>query len=53
MSAMCGMEVPWQFVHEIGVHDADIASQVSTILAPEAHKPRVVIRPEWYYRGGP
>ncbi|MCC6561014.1 MAG: DUF4433 domain-containing protein [Xanthomonadales bacterium] len=41
--------VPWTAISQIGVIDATIASQVSTLLASAAHCPDVVVQPQWYY----
>ncbi len=40
---------PWQLVTRIGVHSRAIAQQVANALPAGGHRPRVEIRPEWYY----
>ena len=40
---------PWQLVTRIGVHSRAIAQQVAHALPAGGHRPRVEIRPEWYY----
>ena len=40
---------PWELIRRIGVLSQQIHGQVITALRPVAHKPLVVIKPEWYY----
>jgi ssDNA thymidine ADP-ribosyltransferase DarT-like protein len=40
---------PWTFVERIGVHSPGIAPRVSTAMHGATHRPRVEVRPEWYY----
>lgn len=40
---------PWQLIDEIGVYTQEIYDQVREILEQAEHKPRVEIRPKWYY----
>jgi hypothetical protein len=41
--------VPWRAIEGIGVLNPSIAAEVSEILLRNAHRPTVVIKPEWYY----
>ena len=40
---------PWGLVERIGIHSQPITQQVYAALNSATHKPRVEIRPEWYY----
>lgn len=40
---------PWSAIAEIGVISERIAGVVQTALLPATHKPKVVVRPDWYY----
>ena len=41
----------WQLILEIGVLNAVAGSRVEALMDefPDRHRPRVVVRPEWYY----
>ena len=41
----------WRLISEIGVLDAVAGNRVEALLDgfPDRHRPRVVVRPEWYY----
>jgi hypothetical protein len=41
--------VPWTMVQGIGVMGAGCEAKVDAILAGVSYKPRVVVRPNWYY----
>lgn len=41
--------LPWTAISQIGVIDATIAEQVSVLMASAAHRPNVVVQPQWYY----
>ncbi len=40
---------PWHLVRRIGVHSAPMVSRVNSALSGVPHRPRVEVRPEWYY----
>lgn len=40
---------PWNAIKEIGVIDEAVAAIVRTALATTEHKPKVVVRRDWYY----
>lgn len=40
---------PWSLVERIGVQTAPIAQQVADIIRNADHRPRIEIRPDWYY----
>lgn len=42
-------QFPWTLVERIGVHSRTVAQQVADILGDARHRPRVEIRPDWYY----
>jgi hypothetical protein len=42
-------QFPWELVTRIGVHSRSIYTKVAAELQATAHKPNVVIKPEWYY----
>jgi hypothetical protein len=42
--------LPWKYVEEIGVINAQIKTQVENALSGSTHKPTVRIQPTWYYR---
>jgi len=42
-------QFPWDLVSRIGVLSRQVYGQVSVALQAAAHKPRVEIRPDWYY----
>lgn len=42
-------QFPWELVSRIGVRSQQGYSQVTTALQAAAHKPRIGIKPEWYY----
>lgn len=39
----------WVLVERIGVHSSSVGQQVANILGNTGHRPRVEIRPDWYY----
>ncbi|GAB3662184.1 toxin-antitoxin system toxin DarT [Actinocorallia lasiicapitis] len=41
--------LPWSLIGEIGVIDHLIAGQARELLGDAAHRPPVIVRPEWYY----
>ena len=45
------LNVPWQYINEIGVRLISIQQKVENILdqASVIHRPRITIHPEWYY----
>ena len=42
-------QFPWELVERIGVRSPQVYDQVARVLKDAEHKPRVEIRPEWYY----
>jgi hypothetical protein len=40
---------PWRLVERIGVRSQAIYQQVSNQLSGLEHRPRLELRPEWYY----
>lgn len=40
---------PWELVRTIGVYSSDIADMAGKVLDGAAHKPRVIVKREWYY----
>lgn len=42
-------QFPWELVSRIGVISRQISDQVNTALQAAAHKPRIEIKPDWYY----
>ncbi|MEX2648954.1 MAG: DUF4433 domain-containing protein [Alphaproteobacteria bacterium] len=40
---------PWTLVRRIGVRSREAYDRVHVALNPASHRPRVEIRPEWYY----
>jgi hypothetical protein len=40
---------PWELVTRIGVRSQGVHDQVVAVLRAAANKPRVVIKPDWYY----
>jgi hypothetical protein len=40
---------PWELISRIGARSQQVSRQVTTALQAAAHKPRVEIKPEWYY----
>ena len=40
---------PWQIVSRIGVHSRQVYGRVRTLVNTSDHRPRVEIRPCWYY----
>lgn len=40
---------PWNLVERIGVHSQAVAQQVADALHGAEHRPRIEIKPEWYY----
>lgn len=40
---------PWSLVTRIGVESMGIQAQANSIIATATHKPRVEVKPEWYY----
>lgn len=41
--------LPWQCIERIGVLDEDMALRVSVVLANAAHRPSILVAPNWYY----
>ncbi|PWQ98195.1 type II toxin-antitoxin system toxin DNA ADP-ribosyl transferase DarT [Leucothrix pacifica] len=41
--------VAWQSIKTIGVKTQEVADEVNTLLQSATHKPRVIVKPEWYY----
>jgi hypothetical protein len=42
-------QFPWELISRIGVISRQVSDQVNTALEDAAHKPRIEIKPEWYY----
>ena len=42
-------QFPWELVSRIGVRSPQVYSQVTTALQAAVHKPRIEIKPDWYY----
>ena len=42
-------EFPWMLVNRIGVRAQSTFDRVQAILGHAAHKPKVEIKPDWYY----
>jgi len=42
-------QFPWELVSRIGVISRQVSDQVNTALQAAAHKPRIEIKPDWYY----
>lgn len=42
-------QFPWELISRIGVLSRRVSDQVNTALQAVAQKPRVEIRPDWYY----
>jgi hypothetical protein len=42
-------QFPWELVSRIGVRSQQVYSQVTTALQAAVHKPRIEIKPDWYY----
>jgi hypothetical protein len=40
---------PWHLIEHIGVHSQAVYTRVSQALAVSGHRPRLEIRPDWYY----
>lgn len=40
---------PWNLVTRIGVHSANIGARVQAVLRSATHRPKVEVRPDWYY----
>lgn len=40
---------PWELVRRIGVHSHAMYGQVQAVLKDCGHKPKVEIKPDWYY----
>lgn len=40
---------PWELVSRVGVRSGLIRAQVADALVLTHHKPKIEIRPEWYY----
>lgn len=40
---------PWELIERIGVRSAGVQAQALAALEGAAHRPPVVIRPDWYY----
>jgi hypothetical protein len=41
--------LPWELVSRIGVRSDAVAAQVATAIRRSAHRPPVVVLPDWYY----
>ena len=41
--------VQWQSIKTIGVKTQEVADAVNALLQNAAHKPAVIVKPEWYY----
>jgi hypothetical protein len=39
----------WDLVEQVGVVNSQLQQQVRTVIASAQHRPRVVIRRDWYY----
>lgn len=42
-------EFPWELVEQIGVHSGAVRDRVTDVIATASHRPRVSIRPSWYF----
>ena len=42
-------QFPWELVSRIGVWSQQVYGQVTTALQSVVHKPRIEIKPDWYY----
>lgn len=42
-------QFPWELVSRIGVISRQVSDQVNTALQGALHKPRIEIKPDWYY----
>lgn len=42
-------QFPWALISRIGVHSIEAHRQLSTSVRSTEHRPRVEIRPDWYY----
>lgn len=40
---------PWHLVERIGIHSQGIAARVSAAVQGGPHRPRIEIKPDWYY----
>ncbi len=40
---------PWSLVQRIGVYSNRLYTQVANIIQGEAHRPQVILQPDWYY----
>jgi hypothetical protein len=40
---------PWHLIERIGVYDRGIGQQVANTIRAANHRPRVEIKPDWYY----
>jgi ssDNA thymidine ADP-ribosyltransferase, DarT len=40
---------PWSLIERVGVHSQTVGQRTMQMMQALAHKPRVEIRPEWYY----
>jgi hypothetical protein len=40
---------PWDLVTRIGVHSANVRARVEAVLGAATHRPKVEVRPDWYY----
>jgi hypothetical protein len=40
---------PWELVARVGVYSNTIAQQVSNFMLNANHRPRIEIRPDWYF----
>ena len=40
---------PWQLIERIGVYSRSVYQQAVNVLPNNGHRPRIELRPEWYY----
>ncbi|NGX62073.1 MAG: hypothetical protein K940chlam9_01566 [Chlamydiae bacterium] len=40
---------PWQLIERIGLQSTKLAQQVADVFSENSHRPKVDIKPEWYY----
>ena len=41
--------VPWTCIRAIGVHNPKIEQDLTSILSVVHYRPRILVKPEWYY----
>jgi hypothetical protein len=44
--------VPWNLGQSVGVYDNRTRARVEELLVHVPHRPEVVVRTDWYYKGG-